>query len=111
MLNGNLGHNTFAVRSLIRIDEVYEERITMWRAQSAEEAIQHSEESGRQYAEHLGGIYVDFAQVYQLADDPTLQGAEVFSLLRSSSLPPGEYLSRFFDTGSECQRPIQDTNS
>jgi hypothetical protein len=35
---------------------------------------------------------------------PTAPGSEVFSLIRTSSLEPHEYLNRFFDTGSEHQK-------
>jgi hypothetical protein len=32
-------------------------------------------------------------------------GAEVFSLMRTSDLPADEYVDRFFDTGDERQTP------
>ena len=35
--------------------------------------------------------------------DSLEHGAEVFSLLRESSLQPGDYLEAFFDTGAERQ--------
>jgi hypothetical protein len=34
------------------------------------------------------------------------EGIEVFSLMRVSALPSGEYIRSFFDTGSERQRPL-----
>ena len=47
-------------------------------------------------------------QIYRLAELPG-NGAEVFSLLRTSALGPAEYLSTFFDTGYERQRAMGDT--
>lgn len=35
---------------------------------------------------------------------------EVFSLFRFSTLPIDEYIDRYFDTGSECQRDIEARN-
>jgi hypothetical protein len=45
----------------------------------------------------------EFAQSYPLADAPPRDGAEVFSLTRSSALPPKAYVEQFFDTGRERQ--------
>jgi hypothetical protein len=50
--------------------------------------------------------YLGIAQSYRLADAPA-DGAEVFSLMRSSTLEPGEYLDAFFDTGTERQKPVE----
>ncbi len=96
----------FSVRCVVRLS-VYEERITLWRTNSFEEAIAMAEVEVREYAEVLGGKYVGLAQSYRLGDAPG-SGAEVFSLLRSSSLGPSQYLDAFFDTGSEFQgQPIE----
>lgn len=34
-------------------------------------------------------------------------GVEVFSLMRDSDLASEDYISRFFDTGAEHQRPVR----
>ncbi|MEJ5913168.1 hypothetical protein [Pseudokineococcus sp. 1T1Z-3] len=44
--------------------------------------------------------YVGLAQAYLLFDSPG-DGAEAFSLVRSSDLPPRDCLDAFFDTGDE----------
>lgn len=100
----------FSVRCIFRFDDVYEERITMWRASSAGQAIERSEQEARQYAHSIGGTYLGLAQAYRLADDPREQGAEVFSLLRTATLEPENYLEHFFDTGQECQRHVSETD-
>lgn len=89
---------------------IYEERITLWRASSAEEAIERAEIEALEYA---GGIdespdtYLGLAQSYRLVDPPG-DGAEVFSLMRESSLAPDDYLGAFFSTGTERQQQSMD---
>lgn len=85
---------------------MYEERITVWRARDFADAIRLAEEAAAEYVEDLSdGVvptsYIGYAQAYELVDEPGTPGAEVFSLIRDSELPPGEYIDRFFDTGTE----------
>jgi hypothetical protein len=81
---------------------LYEERVTLWRAQSFDHAIALAEEEAEEYAEILGADYLGLAQAYLVADELGA-GAEVFSLIRRSPLDPEDYVSRFFDTGDEHQ--------
>ena len=86
------------------IDRTYEERVTLWQAPSHEAALQRAEAEARDYAAALAPAeYLRLAQSYQLFDAPA-DGAEVFSLLRSSDLTPSAYLHAFFDTGRERQQ-------
>lgn len=88
---------------------MYEERITLWLTASAEEAIERAEVEALEYAgsiEESPDSYLGIAQSYQLVDAPA-DGAEVFSLTRSSALGPGEYLDAFFDTGTERQKDVE----
>jgi hypothetical protein len=86
---------------------VYEERITMWRAESREGAIAQAESEAAHYAELLpANRYLGLAQLYEMVDPPA-HGAEMFSLIRESDLPDGEYLDAFFDTGTERQRHFE----
>lgn len=84
----------------------YEERITLWRAESFEEAEQLAEAEAREY---LSDIDVDeegflgLVQTFWLFGEPE-HGGEVFSLIRSSDLEPDSYLSAHFDTGGEHVR-------
>ena len=83
----------------------YEERITLWRAASAEEAIAKAETEAEAYAstiEEAPGEFLGLAQSYELFDSPE-DGAEIFSLIRRSLLESDEYLTAFFDTGDERQ--------
>lgn len=90
------------------IGETYEERITIWRARSAEEAIARAEAEALKYAaiiEESPSTYIGLAQSYRLSDELT-DGAEVFSLMRGSKLAPKEYLDTFFDVGTERQGTV-----
>ena len=88
--------------------ETYEERITLWKAQSAEEAIARAEAEAEAYASGLGHwSYLGLAQSFNLFDEPK-DGAEVFSLIRDSTLEPDDYLDAFFDTGGEHENSIAD---
>ncbi|MEV6904705.1 hypothetical protein [Amycolatopsis sp. NPDC051372] len=82
----------------------FEERITLWRASSLASAIELGEREAGRYASENGVTYVDFAQAYALRESGELSpGAEVFSLLRDSPLPPEEYVTRFYDTGGNIR--------
>ena len=99
----------YAVRSLFRFPseegDSYEERITLWTAGSFDEALTKAETEAAEYAEFAGAAHLaDFAQAYHLADAPPREGAEVFSLIRDSALPPKAYVDRFFSTGQERQQ-------
>ncbi|HXQ59746.1 MAG TPA: hypothetical protein VN799_06595 [Acidimicrobiales bacterium] len=96
----------YSVRCVFRSDSedghLYEERITLWRAENLDEAIALAEEDATGYAERVDVEYLGLAQAYWLPSPPDA-GAEVFSLLRESGLDPDDYLDHFFDTGRERQ--------
>ena len=99
----------YAVRSLFSDTEgpegAYEERITLWQAVDLDDALARASAEAVEYAEFAGVTYLhEFAQSYPLADAPPRDGAEVFSLTRSSALPPKPYVERFFSTGQERQQ-------
>jgi hypothetical protein len=94
----------YAVRSLFRspgeAESAYEERITLWYAASLDDALARAEAEAVEYAGFMGSEHLaGFAQAYPLADAPPRDGAEVFSLIRDSALPPKAYVERFFSTG------------
>ena len=101
----------FGVRCLFWHDgDSYEERITVWRAASLDEAIEQAEEEALEYCEDLDCKYVGLAQAYGPATTRDYEdaveitpGTEVFSLFRLSEFEPAEYIDHFFDTGSELQ--------
>lgn len=87
---------------------LYEERITVWRASSVEEAVARAEAEAQTYAaaiEEAPDTFLGLAQAYRLFDEPG-DGAEVFSLLRESGLTAEDYVDTFFDTGAERSREL-----
>jgi hypothetical protein len=81
-------------------ERFFEERITLWRAKSFKKAIALAEAEAEDYAETLDSEYTGLAQAFRFDGKPE-QGAEVYSLLRRSSLDVPDYLDHFFDTGAE----------
>jgi hypothetical protein len=97
----------FGVRCVFKVDDdapaaSYEERVTVWRAADAGEAVRLAEAEAVEYASTVEAQYLGFAQAYTMADELSA-GAEVFSLIRTSSLGRADYLTAFFDTGNEAQ--------
>ena len=86
---------------------VYEERIVLIRAGSFEEATRKAEEEAKAY-EKPGIEYLDYVMLYHLFEESVGDGAEVFSLMRSSDLGPEDYIDRFFDDGGERGLPYED---
>ncbi|MFJ1765948.1 hypothetical protein ACIOD2_36860 [Amycolatopsis sp. NPDC088138] len=109
------GGRWYSVRCLFQWisyeEKPYEERITLWRATSMEEAVELAESEAADYAVSGNELtYLGFAQGYALDEDIELgSGAEVFSQIRDSELSPKEYLDRFFATGEEHLRHIEDS--
>ncbi len=83
----------------------FEERITLWYAESMADAVALAEAEARDYAVTMGAEYTGLAQGFALVDEPG-HGTEVFSLMRDSDLVADAYLDIFFDTGDERQTEI-----
>ena len=81
---------------------VYEERLTLWQAESIDQAIAVAEAEAAEHAGKSGSELLGLAQACWLAGQP-ISGAEIYSLMRESELGPDDYLDSFFDTGRERQ--------
>ncbi len=79
----------YAVRCLFQLPAddgfAYEERITLWRATSAEDAVEQAEIEAFTYMDGMDFKYVKLAQSFHLFDPPD-HGKEVFSSIRESEL-------------------------
>lgn len=96
----------YSVRCIFSIGVgCFEERITLWQADSSERAIELAEDEARAYAADTEGRYLKLAQSFELYDEP-LSGGEIFSLIRTSALDDGDYLTKHFSDGSEHGRHI-----
>lgn len=89
-----------------KMQHLYEERITLWRASSIEAALQMAENEAIEYAMESGFTLVHLLQGYALPQTVNVTGVEVFSLLRESDLDPNSYLDAFFESGTERERQI-----
>ena len=105
----------FGVRCIFEVAEgtpkSYEERITVWRADSDDHAIEMAEEEAAEYASAIDATYLGIAQSYWIVGNEVSQGTEVFSLIRDSDLDPATYVDTFFDTGTEYQRDWVDRSA
>jgi hypothetical protein len=81
---------------------VYEERVTLHRAGSFDEAFEAAESAARTYEADDGPEFVGTTDVY-LIDEELREGVEVFSLLRTVEVEPAEYIKRFVHTGHEVE--------
>ena len=98
----------FGVRCVFHDPEgTYEERITLWEADTFDEAGALAEAEAAEYAADVESTFLGFAQAYVMPEEPG-QGAEVFSLLRDSDLDPDSYLDAFFDTGAEREASLDE---
>lgn len=95
----------FSVRHVIQNNDSFEERITLWEASSADEAIAKAETEAAEHVAMLGEPFklLDLFQGFELFS-PLGDGVEVFSLIRDSDLDADEYVDSFFDTGTEYQQ-------
>ncbi|MEU8515692.1 hypothetical protein AB0C76_29555 [Kitasatospora sp. NPDC048722] len=85
-------------------DAPYEERITLWRAGSFDEAMALGEREAAAYAEDGGFELLPLTQVFVLdADGGPAHGSEVFSLLHRTDLAPETYLDQFDRDGGTDQ--------
>jgi hypothetical protein len=99
---------SFSVRCIFRwarrpdqaARNLYEERITLWKAADIDEALRLAEDEADAHASD-GETYIGFAQAYALYEDIAAEGVEVFSLLRESDLEPDQYIGTFFATSNE----------
>jgi hypothetical protein len=86
----------------------YEERITLWRAGSIEEALELADAEADHYAEENDCENTGLVQAFRIASPHVTSGTEVFSLIRGSRLAADDYLDALFDTGNEIQREAAD---
>jgi hypothetical protein len=101
----------YGVRCIFRFLENgggrYEERITLWRAQSFDHAAELAGQEARRYAEESQEEFLEYSESYWIDRELFELDPEVFSSLRDSDLVPVEYINTFFSTGREHNRGEQ----
>lgn len=101
----------YGIRSLIKHGaDLFEERIVLLDAEDDAAAFRAAEAEVDEYCVDLTDTRpMGFQQAFRLVTDDVVidarsGGLEVFSLIRRSDLPDGEYIDRFFDTGDEFEQ-------
>ena len=85
---------------------LYEERITLWQAETTHDAIEAAEQEALAYAEQNGYTFIQLSQAFWMFSELPGNGTELFSLLRESDLEPSAYLDHYHDTGFERESKI-----
>jgi hypothetical protein len=83
----------------------YEERITLLRADSFDQAVQRAENEAEEYCRDLDGCkYVGHVNVFHMYDEKLGDGTEIFSSMQKSDLKPKEYLDLHYpDVPDDCE--------
>jgi hypothetical protein len=77
---------------------VYEERV---RAKDFDEAIERAEADAKRYAAQNQETHTGYCNAYRMEADSMADGTEVFSLTREVSLTPDEFVTRYYDDGTD----------
>jgi outer membrane protein assembly factor BamD (BamD/ComL family) len=78
----------------------YEERVTLVMARDFNDALARGEAFANEYAREHDAEYLGFIDAYEISDDIG-DGAEVYSITRSSALQPKEFIDRYYDDGTQ----------
>ena len=87
--------------------QAYEERVTLWQAADADEAMSRARAEAEKYATEAGFELVTYMTAYELYEPPK-DGVEVWSLMRDSWLPPKDYVDRFVRRGDPHAVPYEE---
>ncbi len=89
-------------------DHLYEERITLWRASSFEEAHRLAEQEARRYAAEVNCLFIGSTDSFHLFDDDISHGCELYSVMRGSNMTPSIYRSTFCITKRDRAKPLNE---
>ncbi|RYD35820.1 MAG: hypothetical protein EOP85_18725 [Verrucomicrobiaceae bacterium] len=90
----------------VRVGEtyLYEERITVWKASSFEEAEEKAKVEAQQYAAEADAVLVGPTDSFHLFDEQLVEGTEVYSTMRGSNFEPDSYENTFCITWGDRYR-------
>ncbi len=80
---------------------LYEERITLWKSETWDEAYRLAKEEALKYARESGAEFIEATDSFHLFGKDQESGAEVWSLMRGSQLDPENYRDSFLCTNRE----------
>jgi len=84
---------------------LYEERITLWKANSWNEAFEKAKEEAKKYEEE-DCIFIKALEAFHLFDQKVGNGTEVWSVMRSSHFDAETYMKTFCMSGHERSCPL-----
>ena len=88
-------------------DFLYEERLTLWKAESFEEAHRMAEEEARRYASENNCVFVKSTDSFHLFEEEIVAGGEIYSTMRGSNLQPDAYFRTFCVTNRDRLLPLR----
>jgi hypothetical protein len=77
---------------------LYEERITLWRAASWDEAFRLAEAEAQEYASSDDCVFITATDAFHLFDESVGAGTEVWSTMRGSGMDADTYKKTFCAT-------------
>lgn len=86
--------------------DLYEERITLWRAATEKEAYIKAEKEAAIYAKEENCIFIGAIDGFHLFQDNVSEGSEVWSLMRDSSFDQHEYINTLMSLSTERSHDI-----
>ena len=85
---------------------LYEERMTVWKCSSDEEAFVKATEEGKAYAKVADCIFIKATDSFHLFDKHIAESTEVWSTMRGSHMNPKHYESTYCTTPRDRYTPI-----
>ena len=77
----------------------YEERVVLIHASDEEEALKLAEQEANEYADGLATKFLGYVNIFRM--DCTLGSlAEVFSIMRTTTMEEDEFVTHFYDDGT-----------
>jgi len=84
--------------------QVFEERIVLVKAASATDAIRLGEAEAEEYARMNDAEYLGFIDTFHLFTNQVGTGTEIYSNMRTSPLSPDEFVTKYYDDGTQHSR-------
>jgi hypothetical protein len=85
---------------------VYEERIVLLRAVDFGDAVRRAEREATEYARPTSARYLGYSNAYKLDVESIGDATEVYSLMREVPLSPADFISRYYDDGTDKSRNV-----
>ena len=77
----------------------YEERVVLIHASDEEEASRLAEEEANEYADGSSTRFLGYVNIFRI-DDTIGSRAEVFSIMRSTTMEEDEFVTHYYDDGT-----------